>query len=60
MTRTPIPDIETSASKPVTNYDRLLAVLEANAERASEPELIRRLRDALRIIRSASGPRHDA
>ena len=49
MTRaTPITSIETtSASKPVTNYDRLLAVLEANADRASEPELIGRLRDAL-------------
>jgi hypothetical protein len=38
--------------KPVTdNYDRLLAVLEANAASAREPELIRRLRDAIRAIR---------
>jgi hypothetical protein len=45
-------NIKTSAPKPVTdNYDRLLAVLEANAASAREPELIRRLRDAIRAIR---------
>jgi hypothetical protein len=52
MTRrtTPIADNKTSAPKPATNYERLLAVLERNAENAREPELLRRLRDQIRTI----------
>jgi hypothetical protein len=34
--------------KPANNYARLLAILERNVARAHEPELIRRLREAIR------------
>jgi hypothetical protein len=51
MTRikTPAP-----APKPVTNYERLLAVLERNAASTHEPELIARLREMLTRLRAAT------
>jgi hypothetical protein len=53
MTRriTPI-KIPAPKPAPVTNYDRLLAILERNAASVQEPELVARLRAALRTIRS--------
>jgi protein-tyrosine-phosphatase len=55
----PTANIKKSAPKPVTNnYDRLLAILERNAASVNqEPELVARLRDAIRAIRSRSGER---
>jgi hypothetical protein len=52
MTRrtTPTKDIKTSAPKPVTNYSRLLKILERNAASVREPELVKRLRSALRTL----------
>ena len=48
----PTTDIKTSESEPaVTNFDRLLEVLERNAASAHEPELARRLREAIRAMR---------
>ncbi len=44
----------TKAPKPVTNYARLLAILERNAADAREPELVKRLRAALRAIKEKS------
>ncbi len=58
MTRrtTPIANIKKSAPKPVTNFDRLLAILERNAASVQhEPELGQRLRDALRAMRERRG-----
>jgi hypothetical protein len=59
MTRTrpaPATNIETSAPKAVTNYDRLLAILERNAASVQhEPELARRLRDAIRAMEERRG-----
>jgi hypothetical protein len=59
MTRTrtaPATNVETSAPKLVTNFDRLLAILERNAANVQhEPELARRPRDAIREIRGAVG-----
>jgi hypothetical protein len=53
---TPTSNIETSAPKPVTNFDRLLAILERNAASVEhEPELARRLRDAIRTMRERRG-----
>jgi len=48
-------DIKTSAPAPVTNYDRLLTILERNAANAREPELIQRLRDAIRAMGERRG-----
>jgi hypothetical protein len=43
-------------SKPaVTNYGRLLEILERNAGEAREPELIERLRAALARLHAATG-----
>jgi hypothetical protein len=39
-----------TAPKPSSNYDRLLRVLEANVASAREPELARRLREAIRAL----------
>jgi hypothetical protein len=57
MTRTtPTTNIETSESKPVTNFDRLLIILERNAASVQhEPELARRLREAIRAMRERRG-----
>lgn len=54
---TPITNIKeiSRKPKPATNYDRLLRVLEANAASAHEPELARRLRDAIRAMRERRG-----
>jgi hypothetical protein len=54
MTSTPpSTNTGTSASKFITNnYDRLLAILERNTANVQEPELVTRLRDAIRTIRS--------
>jgi hypothetical protein len=56
MTRTTPTTNMTSAPKPATNnYDRLLAILERNAASVQhEPELVRRLREALRAIKEKS------
>jgi hypothetical protein len=53
---TPIINIKTAPKpKPViTNYERLLRVLEANAASAREPELVQRLKLALRAIERKS------
>jgi hypothetical protein len=53
MTRTtPTNNTETSEPKRGTdNFDRLLKVLERNAVNAQEPELVARLRAALRTIK---------
>jgi hypothetical protein len=52
----PTTNIKIPAPKPApvtNNYDRLLAILERNAASVrGEPELIARLRDAIRTIRS--------
>ena len=47
---TPTTDIKTPKPKPVTNYDRLLAILERNVADAREPELVTRLREAIRAL----------
>jgi hypothetical protein len=48
----PTTNTETSEPKRVTdNFDRLLKVLERNAANAQEPELVARLRAALRTIK---------
>jgi hypothetical protein len=39
-----------AGDKPATNYGRLLKILERNLADAREPELIRRLREALRAL----------
>jgi hypothetical protein len=51
MPSMPTTNIEISTPKPVTNYDRLLAILERNAASVQhEPELARRLREAIRAL----------
>jgi hypothetical protein len=42
-------------AKPASNYARLLAVLQANMAKAREPELIKRLRDAIHTIENSRG-----
>ena len=57
MTRTTplIKEISRKPDKPATNYSRLLKILERNAASVQhEPELIRRLRDAIRAIEEKS------
>jgi hypothetical protein len=55
MTRTTTPITkQESAPKPADNYGRLLEILERNVARASEPELVQRLRAALRAMKSKS------
>ena len=43
-----------SAPKPATD-DQLLAILKRNAARATEPELVQRLRDAIRAMEDRRG-----
>jgi hypothetical protein len=55
MTRTTPITNQKSAPKPVvTNYDRLLIILERNAAEAREPELIARLRETITRLRAAT------
>jgi hypothetical protein len=57
MTRriTPIANIEPSEPEPAaTNFDRLLEILERNAASVQEPELVARLRAALRAMKEKS------
>jgi hypothetical protein len=44
------------APKPAAdNYSRLLTILERNVKRATEPELVQRLRDAIRAVEARRG-----
>jgi hypothetical protein len=52
----PTTDVKRSESKLATdNYSRLLAILERNAAEVHEPELARRLRDAIRGMEERRG-----
>jgi hypothetical protein len=44
----------TRTTSTVTNFDRLLAILERNAASAREPELIARLHEMLARLRAAT------
>jgi hypothetical protein len=51
---TPTTSIEESAHKSITNFDRLLVILERNAANSREPELVARLREMLARLRAAT------